>query len=306
MTRQQLLPQGILLLTLLIIIAGCGSDQGQQTGDAAPDSLQQVSDRLTVIEEGLAGPEAIRYDPDQNVYFISNFNGAGGEADSNGFIAKALHDGTIDSLKFMTGTEEAPLHAPRGMYISGDSLFVADLEGVHVFNKRTGEQLMFADFMDFEPGFLNDVAVGPDGAVYITDTGQGRVYQMSGSDLSIAIDSLEDPANGITLDEDNNQLILAPWGGGQTFRAFTPDNMTPQDFITVNSGGNFDGIEPHSGSFLVSSQQDSSIYIIGENGESEAIIKTAPAPADIAVDIKRNRVAVPYIDLNRVDIWEIK
>ncbi|SMO51766.1 SMP-30/gluconolactonase/LRE family protein [Fodinibius sediminis] len=294
-----------IFIALLFIFSSCTSETEQPAEQAESKTIQELADRVTVIDEGLAGPEAVRYDPDQDVYFISNFNGPGGEADSNGYIARARPDGTVDSLKFMTGTKEAPLHAPRGMYITGDTLLVADVKGVHSFNKRTGAQLSFTDFTEFEPGFLNDVAVDPAGVVYVTDTGQARVYQMRGQQVSIAVDTLENPPNGITFDPDSNRLVLAPWNGGRVFPSFTTENTTPQDFITVTSGGNFDGIEPYNGSFLAASQNDSSLYLISSDMESRAIIKTAPSPADIALDTKRNQVAVPYINLNRVDIWQI-
>lgn len=304
MDKKQLLSQSVLML-LLLIFTSCSSDTEQQEEEDPTTSLQEVDDRITVIDQGLSGPEAVRYDPDQDVYFVSNFNGSSSEADSNGYIAKARPDGSIDSLKFMTGTEEAPLHSPRGMYITGDTLYVADLKGVHGFNKQTGEQVAFNDFTDFEPGFLNDVAVDTNGTIYVTDTGQARVYQIKGSNISIVADSLADPPNGITLDENNNQLVIAPWNGGQIFRSFSPADSTLQDFITVESGGNFDGIEPYNGSFLVSSQNDSSLYLISNNQESKALIKTGPEPADIALDTKRERVAIPYIELDRVDIWQL-
>lgn len=304
MDKKQLLSQSVLML-LLLIFTSCSSDTEQQEEEDPTTSLQEVDDRITVIDQGLAGPEAVRYDPDQDVYFVSNFNGASSEADSNGYIAKARPDGSIDSLKFMTGTEEAPLHSPRGMYITGDTLYVADLKGVHGFNKQTGEQVAFNNFTDFEPGFLNDVAVDTNGTIYVTDTGQARVYQIKGSTISIVADSLADPPNGITLDENNNQLVIAPWNGGQIFRSFLPADSTLQDFITVETGGNFDGIEPYNGSFLVSSQNDSSLYLISDGEESQALIKTGPEPADIALDTKRDQVAIPYIDLDRVDIWQL-
>lgn len=304
MDKKQLLSQSILML-LLLIFTSCSSNTEQQEEEDPTTSLQEVDDRITVIDEGLAGPEAVRYDPDQDVYFVSNFNGSSSEADSNGYIAKARPDGSIDSLKFLTGTEEAPLHSPRGMYITGDTLFVADLKGVHGFNKQTAEQVAFFDFTDFEPGFLNDVAVDTSGVIYVTDTGQARVYQIKESDISIVADSLADPPNGITLDRNNDQLVIAPWNGGQIFRSFSPADSTLQDFITVESGGNFDGIEPYNGSFLVSSQNDSSLYLISNNQESKALIKTGPEPADIALDTKRDQVAIPYIELDRVDIWQL-
>ena len=40
-------------------------------------------------------------------------------------------------------------------------------------------------------------------------------------------------------------------------------------------------------------------------GNVELTRTTTGAPADIAVDTKRNRVAVPYISLDRVDIWQL-
>lgn len=284
----------------LILFAGCGENNGEQ------NDVQDLEDRITTIEGELAGPEAVQYDPDQDVYFVSNFNGGGTAADSNGFITRAQPNGTIDSLKFITATENSPLHAPRGMYITGDTLFVADVNGVHAFNKRTGKQIQFMDLTKFEPGFLNDIAVDQNGTVYVTDSVHGRVYQMNGSESSIAVDTLEHPPNGIIFDESNNRLILAPWNEGQTFQLFTPDDNTPQTYTTTETGGNFDGIEPFNESFLVSSQKDSSLHTISSDQQNEIIVKTAPQPADIGIDTKRNRVAVPYISLNRVDIWELQ
>ncbi|MDZ7693583.1 MAG: hypothetical protein U5K69_21105 [Balneolaceae bacterium] len=48
------------------------------------------------------------------------------------------------------------------------------------------------------------------------------------------------------------------------------------------------------------SQVDSTIYIDGQ-----AAIRTPGDPADIGIDTQRQRVAVPYIALNRVDIWSL-
>jgi DNA-binding beta-propeller fold protein YncE len=294
------------LIITFIIFAGCSSESDQQTDQSESNDMQGAADRVATIEEGLSGPEAIRYDANQDAYFISNFNGESSAADSNGYIARAQPDGTIDSLKFMTGTEEGPLHSPRGMYITGDTLYVADLRGVHAFNTQDGSQINFFDFTSFEPGFLNDVAVGPDGKVYVTDTGQSRIYEIAGSKVTIAIDSLQNPPNGITWDEEQGKFLIAPWNSGQKFQSFTPDSLYAQDFITTTSGGNFDGIEPFEGAYLVSSQNDSSLYLIRDSEEHKAVIRTAPEPADIALDTERSRVAVPYVNLNRVDIWQLK
>jgi sugar lactone lactonase YvrE len=253
---------------------------------------------------GFAGPEAVRYDPEQDVYFVANFNGSGGDRDANGFISRVGADGTMETLRFMTGTPDVPLHAPRGMFIVGDTLWAADADGLHGFDRRTGAHLAFVDFTAFEPGFLNDVALGPDSALYVTDTGQSRLYRMRGSAVSVvAADTLLGPPNGITWDANGARMVLAPWGGGQTFRAWRPGAAGLEE-VGTSPGGNFDGIEFVGARILVASQADSSLHVL-EDGVGRLLIRVPGRPADIGLDTRRMRVAVPYIALNRVDIWAL-
>jgi len=62
---------------------------------------------------GLSGPESVRYDPAQDMYFVSNFSGTLTAKDNNGFISRVRPDGAIDSLKFIAaGRNGVTLHAP--------------------------------------------------------------------------------------------------------------------------------------------------------------------------------------------------
>ncbi len=268
-------------------------------------ATRQDSTTLVATVTGLEGPEAVRYDPDQDVYFIANFGARSAAArDSNGYIARVRHDGTIEAQKFMTGTAALPLHQPRGMAIRGDTLWVADADGVHGFNRRTGAQAAFVDFSAHEPGFLNDVAVGPDGRLYITDTGRGRVYRITSGTAEVAVeDSMTGPPNGITWDAGRNRFLLATWGNARTLRTYDPVTGTLAELDSM-PGGRHDGIELLDGAIVVTSQRDSMIYAVIE-GHPHPIIRTTGAPADIGIDTRRRRIAVPYIALNRVDIWEL-
>lgn len=265
------------------------------------NSVQDSTD-IVVSVTGLSGPEAVRYDLDQDVYFVANFNGdpAG---DANGFISKVASDGSIDSLKFMTGTEMYPMHGPRGMYITGDTLWAADADGLHGFNKSSGTHIAFLDFTSFEPGFLNDIVEGADGNLYVTDTGKSTVYIVEEGVPSILVENLPAPPNGITIDGDNN-LVLAPWEGATMFPALAEGDPGYEEYINAQSGGNFDGIEFVNGRLVAASQEDNSIHIIQEDSDHVAI-HTSGDPADIGIDTQRNRIAVPYIALNRVDIWQL-
>ena len=62
-----------------------------RSGEAPP------GDALAPPPSGFSGPEAVRYDPDQDVYFVANFNGGGNDLDDNGFISRVDPEGRIVS-----------------------------------------------------------------------------------------------------------------------------------------------------------------------------------------------------------------
>lgn len=286
------------LIPLLLI--QCRSDKKESL---TWDTVQDTTDSITTIEGGLKGPEAVQYDAEQDVYFISNFNGGATKADSNAFITRAQPDGIIDSLKFMTGTTRHPFHAGRGMDIIGDTLFVADINGIHGFNRYTGEHISFSDFSRFKPGFLNDVSIGPDSALYVTDSGHPRLYRRKGDNISVAVDSLPYVTNGIINDTANNRLVMAPWDEGKIFLTWNPITQSLGE-AGSGVGGYYDGIEFVGQNFIVSSQADSTLQLI-KNGAGQIFAKLPGRPADIGLDTKRNQVAVPFVALNKVYIWQL-
>lgn len=291
----QVTRSAVFVLILGVATLASGSVQWSETADV---------DSRAAVAEGLSGPEAVRYDPEQDVYFVSNFNGEAA-GDANGFISKVGPDGAIRVLKFMEGTEAHPLHGPRGMQIVGDTLWVADAKGIHGFNRSTGEHTDFVDFTVHEPGFLNDVDAAADGSLYVTDTGNARVFHVSGGEIEVVVsDELTDPPNGITWYAPADAYVLAPWGGGRTILAYRPGDGATTGLAEMSEGGNFDGVEEYYGRLLIASQADQAIWA-WQDGEAHKLIATPGKPADIGIDTKRKRIAVPYIALDRVDIWQL-
>ena len=298
----------ILGCAALLFVTGCEQDAATPD-DAKADTVvswegtQSAGDLLFSIE-GLAGPEAVRYDPDQDVFFVANFNGQPA-GDANGFVSRVAADGSVETLEHMVGTDEYPLHGARGMYIVDDLLWVADAAGIHAFNRTTGAHVQFVDFTVFEPGFINDIVQGPDGALYVTETGGGsRIFRVMDGAVTVA---LQDEAiglpNGITWDAANERFIIVAWTGTQDFHTWDPETgaLSP---LATSTGGNFDGVEIVGSYALVASQQDSSLHLV-ENGMSRKYILLDSTPADIGIDTKRMRVAVPYVPANRVDVWAL-
>ncbi len=288
------------------LLAACSTSKPD---NAKPDSLataQSDSVRLIVSSSGFVQPEAVRYDPDQDVYFVGNWGtGDYGAKDNNGYISRVNPEGIVERPRFIAGgTGGVTLHSPRGMYIVGDTLWVVDTDGVRGFNRRTGAPLATVDFSTYKLGFLNDIAAGPD-ALYLTDTGTNTIYRIAGGKVTVALqDKALGGPNGITWDAAGRRFIVVPYGGDSVIFAWTAGNKTL--IVAGRSTSNkYDGVEVLSGDrILASSQGDSSLHVF-TGGTGRPIIHTGGAPADIAVDTKRNRAAVPFVDRNLVEIWQL-
>ena len=299
MLRHNLAP--VAVATFLAACSTKTDSSAADTAAAAADSTKPV-----MISTGFSQPEAVRYDPGQDVYFVGNWGPGSPEArDNNGYISRVNPDGVIDQLRFISGaTGGVTLHAPRGMAIVGDTLWVVDADAVRGFHRRTGAALATVGFSAYKLGFLNDVAAGSDG-IYVTDTGTDHIYRIAGGKISVALTSstLGGP-NGITWDAAGSRFIVVPYGGEAVIKAWTPGSTTLTD-IGRSTGSKYDGVEVLPGNrVLVASQADSSLHLFS-NGSGRPIIRTGGDPADIAVDTKRNRVAVPFVDRNLVEIWAL-
>jgi hypothetical protein len=289
-----------LVLSGLVVLGACAT--GSSGGAPAAAAGQ-----LIVARDGFVAPEAVRYDPEQDVYFVANWGtGSPGATDNNGFISRMRPDGAVEAMRFIAGgAAGASLHAPRGKINVGDKQWVAHAEAVRGFHRRTGAPLATVDFSAIDRGFLNDLAADADGAVYVTDTGRNKLYRVRGGPTLVLSDSLLGSPNGITWDAANRRFLIIPFGGGHTIHAWTPGATSLVDVSTSPAGAKFDGIEVLSGGrLLVSSQADTSIHLF-EGATGRSIFKVGGPPADIGVDTRRNRVAVPIVALNRVELYQL-
>jgi sugar lactone lactonase YvrE len=266
-------------------------------------------------------PESVKYDADMDVFFVSNINGNPSQKDGNGFIAVVRADST-SVVKMLAESGKAPagggkavtLNAPKGMAIKGDTLWVADINVVRAINKRTGASI--ADVTVANSTFLNDVAIGPDGAVYVTDTGiafdanggmthpgVNRIFRIAGGKVTTVAegDSLRNP-NGLAYDAAGKRWLLAPFDG-KDVQAMADGSKSA---TIVSSGpGQYDGIELlGDGRIAVSSWADSAVYIIS-NGTMTKAITGVDAPADIGVDTKRGIIAIPRFNAGKVEYFMI-
>ena len=308
-----------IIAALLVLTAACAKDR-PAADSASGGTTSASSGTASKVGEtaGMNVPESVKYDAELDAFFVSNINGNPSVKDGNGYIALVKADSTGTMTKLVEGGKGgATLNAPKGMAIKGDTLYVADIDMLRMFNKRTGAPIDNVSLREQRATFLNDVVVGPDG-IYVTDTGirfdaQGgmshpgvnRIFKVVGYNVTamkLNADSLMNP-NGIAWDAKNSRFVLAPFGG-PAITAWKPGDST---LTTMSTGpGGYDGVEVlDNGNVLVSSWTDSTVHILHGGTHMMPLVKGVAAPADIGVDTKRNVVAIPRFNDGKVEYYRI-
>jgi len=288
-------------MILVAVLVGCAGERR-----AAPPPAAQV----TIRAVGLQTPESVLYDHVGDVYLVSNINGSPLEKDDNGFLSRISPDGTVLALKWIDGaTADVTLNAPKGMGIKGDTLLVADIDAVRLFHRVTGAPLGAREIAG--ASFLNDVAVGPDGSVYVTDSGlqaSPQGFAPSGSDavyrfdatgraVPVARDTSLGRPNGVLADEIG--LVVVTFGSGEVYQLNPASGArTP---LPKPPAGSLDGVvRLADGSLLVSSWEAKAVYRLAAGGAWTVAVDSVEAPADIGYDSKRQRVLIPLFTGNEV------
>jgi hypothetical protein len=281
-------------------------------GRAGATKLEPV---VTFKDIGLATPESVLYDDTNDLYLVSNINGKPLDVDNNGFIAKLAPEGKGATLKWIEGGKnKVTLNAPKGMAFLGDNLYVADVDTVRIFDRKTGAPSGEVKI----PGatFLNDVAVTTDGRVLVSDTGMkasAKGFDPAGTDAVYAIDKakkLTTVAKAAELGAPNGLLPMGDktwvvsFGSGELYSL---DAKGKKGDAQKLPKGTLDGILAlPGGDLLVSSWDASMVYRGKPGGDFTPVIENVKSPADIGYDTKRMRVLVPLFESNEVQAYELK
>jgi sugar lactone lactonase YvrE len=259
------------------------------------------------VSEGMSTPESILYDRAADIYLVSNINGRPFGEDGAGYISRVRPDGTIESRTWIQGTTDGlQLRAPKGMAIVGDTLWVADVNVVRQFHRTSGAPLGALELHGAT--FLNDVAAGSDGTVYVSDSGFFPGFQPSGTDAIWAISggAARSVVSGAELGQPNgllvagDELYYVSWTGGELRRVHGDGRV---ETVCKLPAAQLDGIvKDASGRFLISSWEGHCIYAVSADGtQTSALFSGLDAPADLGFDQLRGLVLLPSFNANKLD-----
>jgi len=253
-------------------------------------------------DKSFSAPESAYYDGATGLIYVSNVVGAGGKKDGKGWISKLTPGGKVISVKWVRG-----LNAPMGMRSHDGVLWVTDIDRVVTIDMKTGKITKRIDIGGAK--FLNDIAIAPDGTVYISDTIGDKIYQIKGDMLSVFMSGkiLESP-NGLLYR--NGRLYVAAWGKGRAddWSTKTPGRIYYIDpgtkkihYVTKKPLGNLDGLEiDNDGNFIVSDWMAGKIYRVNRRGKAKLIRSGPKGFADIGYVPTTGLIIVPEMQENRV------
>lgn len=294
------------MLALIVpVLVGCADDsEVDDVSEAvAPGGEAAISPVAGpgVTVDGFSEPESALHDPAADVYLVSNVNGPVAAKDGNGFISRVSPAGEILDLRWIDGaTDGVTLHAPKGMGLLGDTLIVADIDYVRLFDRVSGEPI--DDWAVDGATFLNDVAVSPGGTIYVSDTGvrfdgeepedsgTSGIHAFSGDGSRRTVDTGD--LTGINgLAASGRRLYGVSYGSG---RIFVIEDGTLSELPELPGLG-LDGIVVSQHGLLISDWDTETVYLLRENGSVSAVVRNVPSPADIGADRSRDRLLIPRL-----------
>jgi len=311
---------GVLLAAVNVTIVNAQQQQQQQ--QMAIPKIEKVWETLAEFKT----PESAIYDPDENMLFVSNIDGAPDRKDKQGVISKVSPvNGSIIELNWITG-----LDAPKGMAITNNTnnalLYVSDITDLVEIDINSGKIINRYN----APGstFLNDVASDNQGHVYVSDTVANTIYRLDAKNLGNTSNNnnnaslqvwLQTPElngpNGLYVDDTNNRLIVVSSGPfsnpGGSIQVVDLQNRTLHSLGEVRTAvpfGGLDGVEADSTGrdYYVTDNSAGKLFVVNSNGTGyETLDLQNQGTADLETILDQNMIIIPMIQDNKLEAFRI-
>jgi len=296
-----------LCVVFAISLTACSSEPAKAPEPATPPPpAKPASKELWNVTLGIDAPESTYVDPKTGDIYVSLIGGMPDQKDGNGRIAKISADGRSTNAEWAGG-----MNAPKGLRSFEGTLWTADIDEIIGFDMTTAKVKSRVKVKDAK--FLNDVATGPDGTVYVSDMMGNKIYTLKSGKLSVFAEGedLEYP-NGLLVEGDF--LVVGGWGKPEAdFTTKVPGRLFKLDLktkmktpITPEPIANIDGLESDGkGGYIASDYIAGKILHITADGKVKTLTTFMPGNADIAFLAPENRLIVPHMSENKIAAYDI-
>lgn len=262
----------------------------------------------TKVISGFSSPESVIITK-ENVY-VSNV-GVKLEAttkDKDGFISKLSKDGKILEIQFLQG-----LNAPKGMGITNNILYIADIDEIKGFDLSSKKQVFSLAFKNTM--FLNDITIKDKNTLFVSSTDTNSIFEV---DLKAGVyKKLIDfsAANGLHYEkgflyavELGSSAKTMLDGKGKLYKI----NLKNHKKTLLSSyEGVLDGVQKVGNKIYVSDWINFKnsgivrIYDLKTKKESVLGIMSLQGAADFMIDEKSNKLYIPQMIAGKLSIIDL-
>ena len=240
-------------------------------------------------------PESVLIHND--ILFVSCINEGPWVKDENGFISKMDKSGNVIELKWLEGVS-----APKGMGISGNSIYIADIDVLVEVDLETAE-ITNKYAVEGNPQF-NDVTIAGDGTVYVSGSESAQIYKLENGELiSIYQGEEGERTNGLLWEKDRMLVVTS---ASSLFKEIPWETMEPK--VISDEMGHGDAICSVGDGGYITTSWKGAVFYVSENGEKTKLLDTESlgenaADADFSID--EQILYVPTFFKNKVKAYKL-
>jgi outer membrane protein assembly factor BamB len=289
--------KNLILLFILAALLSCNPAANRKQTTAKDEKANYRLELIWESDTLLRTPESVLFDRKRDILYVSNVNMNPWEKDGNGFISKMDREGNIIELKWIEG-----LHGPKGMGISGSSLFIADIDDLVEADLETG-QIINKIELSGQPQ-LNDITVSSDGTVYVSGSGSNTIYQLKDGVLKGIFTGEEgERFNGLYWEKDRMLFITS---ASSLLRELIHE--TGEVNIIAENMGHGDAIAPVGDGGYIATSWSGIVFYVASDGEITTLLNTEAEgenAADADFCIESQILYLPTFFKNQVKAYRL-